>query len=301
MAQVASIERAKVEWSPFWAASSAWAFLRRWPIIPGVVLTTLVVAGVFAPLIAPHDPRQGGIRDRYIPPAWYADGGASHLLGTDHAGRDVFTRVLFGARISLMVAAISVSSGLIVGTTLGLVSGYVGGLLDEVITRVVDIWLAIPFLLVALIIVIVVGQSLSTLMGLLATLAWVGFVRVIRGQTLQLKQMDYVALARVAGASPGRIMIRHLLPGVVNSAIVIATLNVGNLILAEATLSFLGAGIPPPTPAWGVMIAEGRKDLATAWWPAVFPGIAIFLVVMSMNFLGDWIRDRLDPRLRQLI
>jgi peptide/nickel transport system permease protein len=166
--------------------------------------------------------------------------------------------------------------------------------------RIVDVWNSIPFLMVALVLVIVVGQSMATLLGLLAMMSWVQFVRIIRGQTLQLKQMDYISLARIAGASPVRIMFRHIFPGIVNTAVVIATLNVGQLIMAEATLSFLGAGIPPPTPAWGVMVGEARSYLADAWWTSVFPGLCIFLTVMSLNFTGDWMRDRFDPRLRQL-
>lgn len=280
--------------------AATWDFLRRWPVIPGFVLIVLVLVGIFAPWIAPHSTRTGGIRDQHIPPAWTAEGTREHLLGTDHAGRDVFSRVLHGARISLAVAAISLITGFLFGTSIGLASGYAGGIIDEVITRVVDIWLALPFLMVALVAVLIFGQSLTLVLVLLALLSWVSFVRVVRSQTLQLKTSDYVSLAHVAGASHFRIMFRHILPGVINTAVVIATLSVGTLILSEATLSFLGAGIPAPTPAWGVMVAEGRNDLHTAWWPTVFPGVAIFLVVMSLNFLGDWIRDRFDPRLRQI-
>ena len=166
--------------------------------------------------------------------------------------------------------------------------------------RIVDIWAAVPFLIFALVIVIVFGASIPTLMGLLVLLAWSSFVRNIRAEVLSLKERDYVALAKVAGASPVRIMVRHILPGVANTAIVIATLRLGSLILAAAALSFLGAGIPEPTPSWGGMVAQGRDFLATAWWISFFPGISIFLLVMSLNFLGDWLRDRLDPRLRQL-
>jgi peptide/nickel transport system permease protein len=283
------------------AAQAGWEFFRRWPIMPATILIILVLAGILAPWIAPGSTRAGGIRDRHIPPAWTEEGTREHILGTDHIGRDVLSRVIHGARISLMVAAISLLSGFVVGTSLGVISGYFGGMLDEVITRFVDIFQAIPFLMVALISVMVFGQSLTLVLILLALLAWVSFVRVVRSQTLQLKTADYVSLARVAGASPFRIMLRHILPGVINTAIVISTLSVGTLILSEATLSFLGAGIPPPTPAWGIMVAEGRADMVGgAWWPTVFPGAAIFLVVMSLNFLGDWIRDRFDPRLRQI-
>jgi peptide/nickel transport system permease protein len=279
---------------------ATWRFIRRWPVIPGAVLVILIFTAVFAPLLAPHDVREGGILRRHIPPMWMEGGSSDHVLGTDHAGRDVFSRLIFGARISMAVAAISLASGFIVGTSLGMISGYAGGILDEVVSRFVDIWLALPFLMVALVTVMVFGQSLWLVLVLLALLAWVSFVRVIRSQTLQLKVADYVSLARVAGASHFRIVAKHIFPGVLNTAIVIATLNVGTLILAEATLSFLGAGIPAPQPAWGVMVADGRGYIGTSWWPTFFPGLAIFLVVMSLNFMGDWARDRFDPRLRQI-
>ena len=288
--------------------AAVWLFVRRWPVIPAAVIVVLVFMGVFGPYIAPHDPVIADARSRHVPPAGMEVcvgprckvGSWTHPLGTDHVGRDVLSRIIVGSRISLIVAALSLVVGLIVGTSIGMISGYLGGIFDEVITRIVDIWLALPFLMVALLVVLIFGQSIGVVFLLLAVLSWVGFVRVVRAQTLQLKEMDYVALARIAGAHPVRIIFRHVLPGVINSAIVIATLNVGNLILAEATLSFLGAGIPPPTPAWGVLISEGREYISTAWWQTAFPGVGIFLVVMSLNFLGDWARDRFDPRLRQL-
>ncbi len=280
---------------------ATWRFMRRWPVIPMVILAAIIFAGVFAPVLATHDPYKGGIRDRHIPPAWFAAGSSEHILGTDHAGRDVWSRMLFGARISLTVAAISLTSGFVVGTTMGIVSAYAGGWVDEVITRIVDIWQALPFLMVALVAVLLFGQSLQLLLVLMALLAWNPFVRVVRSQALVVKNEPYVDLARVAGCSLPRILIRHILPGVINTAVVIATLSVGNLILAEAALSFLGAGVPHPTPTWGAMVNDGRNYLSTAWWPTVFPGLAIFLVVMSLNFTGDWLRDHLDPRLRQLV
>ena len=288
--------------------AAAWAFVRRWPVIPGAVIVILILMGAFGPYIAPHDPVIADARSRHVPPVGMEVcvgprckvGSWTNPLGTDHVGRDVLSRIIVGSRISLIVAALSLVVGLIVGTSIGMISGYLGGIFDEIITRIVDIWLALPFLMVALLVVLIFGQSIGVVFLLLAVLSWVGFVRVVRAQTLQLKEMDYVALARIAGASPVRIILRHVLPGVINSAIVIATLNVGNLILAEATLSFLGAGIPPPTPAWGVLISEGREYIGTAWWQTAFPGVGIFMVVMSLNFLGDWARDRFDPRLRQL-
>ncbi len=285
-----------------------WHILTRWPILPVIVLILLVAAGLFAPLIAPADPLKQELALRNAPPFWYAEywseqeefSGASRLLGADHVGRDILSRVIHGARISLQVMAVSLTTGVIIGTSLGLVAGYVGGLVDELIMRAVDVWLALPFVLLALVAVIVFGGSLLLVMILLAMFTWASFVRFVRGEVLSLKERDYVALARVAGASTTRIILRHILPGVINTVIVVTTLRVGQLILTEATLSFIGAGIPAPTPAWGLIISEGRSYVTTAWWSTFFPGLAIFLVVMSLNFLGDWMRDRFDPRLRQL-
>lgn len=269
-------------------------------MVPGVVLILLVVVGIFAPWISPHDPLAQDLSKRAAPPVWYPEGTARYILGADHVGRDLLSRVIHGARVSLVVAGISLSTGVLVGTSLGVIGGYFGGLADEVITRVVDVWFALPFILIALVAVIVFGASFGLVMILLALLTWAPFVRFVRGDVLSLKERDYVALAKVAGASHMRIMIRHLLPGTFNTIIVVATLRVGQLILTEATLSFIGAGIPAPRPAWGLMVAEERDYVSTAWWGAAFPGFAIFLVVMSMNFIGDWLRDRLDPRLRQV-
>ena len=260
---------------------SVWLFIRNWPVIPIAILALLILSGLLADVLATQDPRKGGIRDRHIPPAWTEEGTMEHILGTDHSGRDVFTRTLYGARISLAVASAALLSGFIIGTTLGIVSGYAGGWIDEIITRIVDIWQALPFLMVALVCVMIFGQSTTLLLSLMVLLAWHPFVRVIRSQTLTIKNQPYVDLARVAGASLPRILIRHILPGVINTAVVIATLSVGSLILAEAALSFLGAGVPAPTPAWGIMVAEARGSLKTAWWPAIFPGMSIFLVVLS--------------------
>ena len=212
----------------------------------------------------------------------------------------MLSRVIHGARVSLAVMAVALSAGLLIGTTLGLIAGYAGGIIDETITRIVDIWLGFPFLLLALVVAIVIGASFTIVMILMVLLAWSSFVRNVRADVLVLKESDFVALARISGASTQRIIIKHILPGTIGTVTVIASLSVGNLILSEATLSFLGAGIPAPTPSWGNMVAEGRDYLQTAWWTSVFPGIALFLTVMSLNFLGDWLRDRLDPRLRQL-
>ena len=223
-----------------------------------------------------------------------------YRLGADAVGRDILTRVIFGARVSLEMVAIALLSGVLIGTGLGLAAGYWGGWIDELISRIVDFWLALPFIMVAMVVAIVWGQSFTIILILLALLAWSPFVRNVRAEVLTLKQRDYVNMARVYGASDWRILTRHLLPGVTNTVVVIATLRVGSLILAEASLSFLGIGIPPPTPAWGLMVAEGRQWLTTAWWNSFFAGLAIFLVVMSLNVFGDRLRDQLDPRLRQI-
>ena len=278
-----------------------WEIFRRWPILPLIVLAILIITGLFAPWIAPNDPLAQDLTLRNNPPFWDAEEGTtSRLLGADHVGRDVLSRVIHGARISLMVVSVSLSTGLFVGTTLGLIAGYAGGLLDEIIMRLVDVWLALPFILIALVAVVVLGASLGLVIALLAMFTWASFVRYVRAEVLSLKERDYVALAKVSGASTTRIILRHILPGVMNTIIVITTLRVGQLILTEATLSFIGAGIPSPTPAWGVIVAEGRSYVTVAWWSSLLPGLAIFMVVMSLNFLGDWMRDRLDPRLRQI-
>ena len=281
------------------ALSRAGDFFTRWPVIPIVVLAVLILMALFAPVITPYDPLDGNLRERLASPM-DESAGPAHIFGTDHVGRDVFSRVVYGSQVSLLVAAVALVSGTIVGTFLGLIAGYFGGILDEVIMRIVDIWFAFPFLMIALLIAAVVGQGISTIMGLLALLVWASYVRYVRAEVLTLRERDFVALARVAGASTMRILAKHLLPGVTNTVVVVATLRAGQLVLAEASLSFLGAGIPAPTPTLGSMIADGRDFIREAWWISVYPGLAIFLLVMSLNFLGDWLRDRIDPRLRQL-
>ena len=300
--------------------SYGWYLLRRYLVIPGFILIMLVIAAIIGPWFAPFERDQGKLSDRHLgmfqtsldtdpvtgegvrpdfqKHAWWPDG--FHLLGSDHIGRDVFSRLLHGARISVQVVVISLLSGMLLGTGLGVVAGYYGGIFDEVITRFVDIWNALPFLMVALVVTLVFGRSITVLFFVLALIAWAGFVRVIRSQILILREMDYVASARINGANDFRIMFRHLLPGVLNTAIVVATLNTSGLILSESVLSFVGAGIQPPTPAWGVMTNEGRRYIATAPHQVMVPGGAIFLTVIALNFLGDWLRDRLDPRLRQV-
>ena len=278
-----------------------YTFFRRWPVFPAFVLVALVFCAVFAYQIAPYDPDVQSLRDRNTPPSWFSDGSTKYLLGTDHVGRDVLSRVIHGARISLAVAGVSLVSGLALGVVLGLLAGWYGGKIDELITRLVDIWHALPFLLVALVVVSLFGGSLIILMGVLAMVSWVGFVRTVRAEVFVVKSQDYVMVSKICGASTYHIFKRHLIPGVMHAILVVATLAVGSLILTEATLSFLGAGIPAPTPSWGLMVSEGRDYLTDAWWSSFWPGLAIFLTVMSLNFLGDWLRDYYDPKLRQLV
>ena len=277
-----------------------WRFMRRWPVIPAIILVVLVVCAVFAPLLTTHNQDYGDLRAINVPPVWLEGGTFEYPLGTDPLGRDILTRIIYGARISLQVAAIVLVFGAIGGAVIGLISGYFAGQVDELLMRFVDLSLAIPFILVALTVLIVLGQSLTVIIMLLIMFSWGGFARQVRAETLSLRTLDYVALAKVAGAGPLLILSKHILPGVINTIIVVATLQVGSLILTESILSFLGVGIPAPTPAWGVMVSDGRDYLDTAWWVALFPGLAIFLTVLAFNFLGDWFRDRFDPRLRQL-
>jgi peptide/nickel transport system permease protein len=274
--------------------------IKRYPIIPGGILGLIILAAVFAPLIAPHDPEFGYLGDREIPPFWSEEGSFNHLLGTDQQGRDIFSRIIFGARISMIIVITVVAIGGTVGVMLGMTAAWYGKHVDEFIMRLVDFTLAMPFILIALVTVIVFGQSLWIVILLLAVFSWNGYARQIRADALRIKTEDYVAAARVTAASGFWIMRKHIFPGVTNTLIVVATLRVGSLILAEAILSYLGAGIPKPTPAWGVMVADGRNYLGTSWWISFFPGLAIFLLVLSTNFMGDWLRDKLDPRLRQV-
>lgn len=298
--------------------------LRRWPLIPILILSVLSFCAIFAPLIAPYDPEKDQLRAVLASPPWYPaceDGQVSNKavscntngiplgrqqavfyfsLGADQLGRDVLSRIIYGARLSLSLALVAITVGTIFGTTVGLTAGYFGGIVDELLMRTVDVFNSIPYLLLAIALVFVLGQSFAVVAFVLALGAWGGIARLVRGQTLQVRHFDFIALAHVAGASSTRIMFKHLLPAVSNTIIVATTLQVGGTILSESILSFLGAGVPPPTPSWGADISNGREYLGSAWWVAFFPGIAIFLTVLSFNFIGDWLRDRWDPRLRQI-
>jgi peptide/nickel transport system permease protein len=280
--------------------SSIYGFVRRYPVLPAIILIGLAVMAIFAPILAPLDPLDSDLSKVKAPPAWIDGGTFQYFLGADGIGRDLLSRIIFGSRISMMVAGVVILTGGTVGVVLGLVAGYYGGVRDEVIMRLVDVFYAIPFILVALVVAVVFGSSLGLVIILLSLFSWPIFARQTRALTLQLKTKDYVAAAKIAGASPSRIALRHIVPGLMNVVIVIATLQVGNLILTESVLSFLGIGIPAPQPAWGSMIAEGRVFITSAWWIPLMPGAAVFLTVFAFNFLGDWLRDYYDPNLRQL-
>jgi peptide/nickel transport system permease protein len=301
---MAAVETGRIVVAPAPArvrVAKAWRALRRLPIKPVLLLSLVVLAGITAPWIAPYDPEVGSLRERTLPPAWMEGGSTEYLLGTDHLGRDVLSRVIYGTRISLIVAAVTLGVGGTIGVALGLLSGWYGRWVDEIAMRLVDIKLSIPLILIALVLVLTLGQSFTIIVAVLAIWIWPRFARQVRGEVLQLKNMDYVSLARVSGASTLRILFIHIFPGTINTLIVVATLQVGIVILLEPTLSFLGAGVPPPTPAWGSMVSDGRDKLAAGfWWISTFPGVAILLTVMSLNLLGDWLRDTLDPRLRQM-
>lgn len=283
----------------------AWRFaslrVEGFPWIPAVIIGVIALVAVFAEVLAPYNPEIGVLGDRFRPPAWQAGGSEAHLLGTDHVGRDVLSRLIFGARVSMVVGFTAVIVAGLIGTTLGILSGYLGGWVDQVIMRVTDTWLALPALTFAIFLAAVVGPSQWNIVIILAAVYWTRYARVIRGEVLSLRERDFVRLAIVAGCSKKTIMRRHILPNVLNSAIVLGTLMLGIVIVTEAALSFLGVGVPPPKPAWGLMLADGKKGLmAGYWWLTVLPGICIMLMVLSANLLGDWLRVKLDPQLRQL-
>lgn len=270
------------------------------PIVPALIALILVVTAIFANWLAPLPPLKGDLGQRLLPPSWMAGGMAGHLLGTDKFGRDVFSRLIYGARISLTLSLLTIVFSGAIGTAVGLLSGFFGRTVDTLLMRLTDAALSLPPILVAIVLAVVVGPSYANLIIILALLLWPRYARQIRGETLSIKEQDYVALARVAGCSNFRIIMRHLVPNLIPTLLVLATLQVGYVIILESSLSFLGVGIPPPTPAWGVMVSDGKEYIQSAWWLSVFPGAAILLTVLSLNLLGDWTRDRLDPKLRQI-
>ena len=334
--------------------------VRRYPVIPvTVILLLLIVPAVGANWIAPHDPFDGDLNQRLLPPVWIGEkintrtvvdritdrpnqftlgeatrqvqggkatlvtaagentereiaigdqllevkqigGSRKYLLGTDKVGRDVLSRIIYGSRISVVVAGIAIFISGAIGASLGITAGYFGGWVDSLLMRLVDISLSIPIILMALVLVTALGASYQTIVIVLVIFLWAQYARLSRGETLTVRVQDFIARAKVAGSSDVRIMLKHVFPNVFNSLVVLATLQVGFVIILEASLSFLGAGIPRPNPAWGLMVSDGRELIISSWWVSLFPGLAIVLVVMGMNLLGDWLRDKLDPKQRQV-
>jgi len=273
---------------------------RRTPIIPLVIIGGMMLTSVFADFLTSYPPTEISLSTRLRPPFWEERGSLAYPLGTDPMGRDLLTRMIYGARVSLLVAVLSLIVGGGIGAALGLISGYYGGRLDALIMRIADTTMAFPIILFAILFVVVMGGSLGTTVVAIALVLWARYARVIRGEVLSLRERDFVAQARIAGASSARNILVHLFPNITNTLVVLLSLQVGWVIIVEASLSFLGAGIPPPTPTWGSMIAEGRDYIASAWWVSFFPGLAILATVLSFNLLGDWLRDALDPKLRQM-
>jgi peptide/nickel transport system permease protein len=288
-----------------WPKSSRRAVSLRWlrrldaAAVFGLVLTgAFVLTAILAPLLMPHDPLSQDVARRLKPPG-FADARAGvFVLGTDGLGRDILSRLIEGARVSLLVGVCGALLSAVVGTSLGLVAGYFGGWPDSLIMRIVDVWQAIPFTVLAIAIVVILGPSLQNVILVLGITSWVNYARVIRAETLAQRNGELVIAARVVGARDLRILLRHVLPQVTASVIVLTSLLVASMILFEASLSFLGLGIQPPTPSWGNMVLDGVEPIRVAWWVSFFPGVAILLTVMGINMLGDWLRDVLDPRLR---
>ena len=272
----------------------------RLPWFAIIVISFVLFTAIFAPLISPHSSTETSLPNRMIPPAWEEGGSQEHLIGTDTLGRDLATRILYGGRVSLGVVCIVLLAGGSVGLILGIIAAYSARWVGDVIMRIADAVMSIPSLLLALVFSMTLGASMSTIVLALSFELWARVARLVRGEVLKIKNSDYVLLARVSGCSTLRIMVFHIMPNVLNTFLVMLSLQVGWVILTEATLSFLGAGIPPPTPSWGQMISEGRGYITSAWWISFFPGLILAFTVLAFNLLGDWLRDKLDPKLRQL-
>jgi peptide/nickel transport system permease protein len=277
------------------------ALVRKRAGAAGLVIVILNMAvALLAPAISPHDPLEQDVARRLLPPVWLAGGGPEHLLGTDQLGRDILSRIIHGSRISLLIGVLSVVLSLPIGVCLGLLAGYFRGRLDDITMRIADVQLAFPFILLALTIAGVLGPSPRNVVLILAIGGWVIYARLARGQVLSLREKEFIEAARSLGGGNLRILVMHVLPNVVSPIIVVGTFAVAQMILLESSLSFLGLGVPPPTPSWGGMLSDGRAYITVAWWLSTFPGAAIMLAVLGVNFVGDWLRDLLDPRLQSL-
>jgi peptide/nickel transport system permease protein len=285
---------------PLWRQASTSLLRAKWPLLAILILLSLIVTAIFAEQLAPADPNRQNLIRRLQPPLTRAEDGTMEFwLGSDGLGRDVLSRLIYGARISILVGVMAVTVGGLIGTTLGVIAGYAGGRTDDIIMRLADIQLAFPFILLAIMVLVVLGAGVINLVLVLAIGQWVTYARISRGETIAQKQKDFVDSARSIGVGHFRLVTRTILPNILAPLIVIASFNVASVILAEAALSFLGLGVPPDIPSWGAMLAESRDQLLGGfWWLAVFPGLAIMFTVLSLNILGDWMRDFLDPRLR---
>jgi len=266
----------------------------------GAIVTVLVLCAIFAPWLAPHDPTVQNLNIGSSPPFWMKGAQPGYLLGTDELGRDILSRIIFGARLSCIVAFSVVVIGSLIGVTLGLIAGYAGGIVDDVIMRIADIQLAFPYILLAIAVIGVIGASVYTIIAVIGITSWVQYVRVIRAEVISLREREFVQAARSTGCSVMRVIFRHVLPNVTSSITVIATFELARAIIFEAALSFLGLGVPPAIASWGNMLAEGRQYLDTGWWMGTFPGLAIMITVMGVNVLGDGLRDAFDPSLRSV-
>jgi peptide/nickel transport system permease protein len=265
-----------------------------------IMVLGIILSAAFAPLLSPHDPILQDVEKRLIPPIGQEGADPQYLLGTDHLGRDIVSRLIYGARISIVVSVSAVALSAVLGTLIGLLSGFYGGKVDNIFMRIADVQLAFPFILLAIAIIAVLGPNLQNIIIVMGITGWVIYARVVRAEILSLREKEYVLAVRALGGSNSRIIFKHLLPNVMPPIIVIITLEMARMIIMEAALSFLGLGIQPPTPTWGGMLADGRVYLSTSWWLATFPGLVIMLVVLGINLLGNWLRDILDPRLTQL-
>ena len=276
-------------------------FLRGSPKVYIIILFILVVAAIFADFLPLHDPEIGEPKERLWPPFWAEGGTIKHPLGTDTMGRDVLSRLIYGARVSLLVAFSAVIFAACVGTAAGVSAGFFGGWVDQIIMRITDAWLSIPTVMFGILMATVVGPGVFNIVIIMGIVFWTRYARVTRGETLSLKTRDFVHLAVIAGCGKFTIIRRHILPNVMDNVITLASLQIGVVIVVEAALTFLGVGVPPPKPAWGLMLSEGRGGLFTGyWWLVVFPGVAIGLFVISFNMIGDWFRIRLDPNYHYL-